>query len=66
MKKQEEKCPICSKDNNCCFSLDKNLGNCWCSKESFPKEVFDQIPSEELYKTCICKQCLDRIKHSLN
>lgn len=57
-----ECCPICSRDNNCCHSMDKSLGECWCSKESFPKEIFDLVPVEQLRKTCICKKCLDRFK----
>ena len=52
------RCPICGKDNNCCYSLDKNLGVCWCTQEFFPDEIFSLVPLEERRKSCICKDCL--------
>lgn len=64
LKNRGEKCPICGNDNNCCCSLDKKLGICWCSQESFPKGIFDKVPREHLYQTCICKDCLDKFKQS--
>ncbi|KMY54496.1 hypothetical protein AC623_11710 [Bacillus sp. FJAT-27231] len=60
-----ENCPICNRANHCCNSMDKNLGICWCSQESFPKEIFDLVPPEQLRKTCICKNCLDQFKSQL-
>ncbi|KAB7705649.1 hypothetical protein F9802_14075 [Bacillus aerolatus] len=60
-----ESCPICSKSNNCCNSIDKSLGICWCSQEFFPKEIFELVPPEQLRKTCICKDCLDRFKEAM-
>ncbi|RST57102.1 cysteine-rich CWC family protein [Siminovitchia terrae] len=64
MKNKGEECPICGHHNNCCYSLDKKLGICWCSQESFPKEIFEQVPHEYLYKTCICKNCLEKFKNN--
>jgi hypothetical protein len=51
-------CPICGKHNNC--------GNhsCWCSKEVFPSGIFDLVPVNQLRKSCICKECLDKFKES--
>ncbi|MFP3124509.1 MULTISPECIES: cysteine-rich CWC family protein [Bacillaceae] len=49
-------CPICSKSNNC------GSHSCWCSKEVFPSGIFDLVPANQLRKSCICKECLDRFK----
>lgn len=58
-------CPICGKGNNCCNSLDKSLGICWCNEKSFPRKIFDLVPEEELRKSCICKTCLETFKEQL-
>ncbi|QGQ48688.1 cysteine-rich CWC family protein [Metabacillus sediminilitoris] len=50
------KCPICSKGNNCGYH------SCWCTKEYFPKEIFELVPDNQLRKSCICKECLDKFK----
>ncbi|RST73142.1 hypothetical protein D4T97_014350 [Siminovitchia acidinfaciens] len=62
MQSKEEKCPFCGKGNNCCNTLDKNLGICWCSKESFPQGIFELLPADQVIKVCICKSCLDEYK----
>ncbi|MGM7722260.1 cysteine-rich CWC family protein [Metabacillus sp. Hm71] len=49
-------CPICGKYNNCGYE------SCWCSKECFPREIFDLLPEHQLRKSCICKECLDYFK----
>ncbi|MBD8005055.1 cysteine-rich CWC family protein [Bacillus norwichensis] len=64
MKSKDEECPICGHLNKCCYSQNKKLGICWCSEEAFPKEIFEQVPQEYLFKTCICKKCLEKFKNS--
>ncbi|WP_299090046.1 cysteine-rich CWC family protein [uncultured Metabacillus sp.] len=49
-------CPICGKYNNCGYE------SCWCSKECFPREIFDLLPEHQLRRSCICKECLDHFK----
>ncbi|WP_169794082.1 cysteine-rich CWC family protein, partial [Alicyclobacillus acidiphilus] len=36
-------------------------GTCWCDRESFPKKIFDKIPSKGSEKTCICQNCLEKL-----
>ncbi|WP_041075939.1 cysteine-rich CWC family protein [Bacillus sp. OxB-1] len=62
MKTIVEVCPICGKGNNCCNGKEKSLGDCWCTQESFPQEIFDEVPADQLRKTCICQDCLDSFK----
>ncbi len=57
-----KKCPICGKGNNCINVTSKPHGTCWCSNEYFPKEIFELIPAQQLRKSCICKDCLDKFK----
>ncbi|MCZ2257378.1 cysteine-rich CWC family protein [Sporosarcina sp. G11-34] len=57
-----ETCPLCNQSNNCCNSKDKSLGICWCNEESFPREIFNQVPPDQLRKLCICKSCLEKFK----
>ncbi|WP_370569623.1 cysteine-rich CWC family protein [Sporosarcina sp. BP05] len=52
-------CPICKDNNNCCNSIGKSLGICWCSGEFFPKAILELVPYDQLRKSCICKKCLD-------
>ncbi|WP_019415546.1 cysteine-rich CWC family protein [Paenisporosarcina sp. TG20] len=55
-------CPICNKINHCGNELGEPT--CWCSKQFFPKEIFKLVSNEKLYKSCICKECLNKsIKH---
>ncbi|WP_231597612.1 cysteine-rich CWC family protein [Bacillus sp. SA1-12] len=49
-------CPFCNKNNNCGYE------SCWCSKEFFPREIFDLLPEQQLRKSCICQACLDHFK----
>jgi len=53
-------CPICGKPNNCARVRDPNASDCWCSKQKFPKSIFDQIPDDQRRKACICRDCLER------
>ncbi|WP_083511908.1 MULTISPECIES: cysteine-rich CWC family protein [Alicyclobacillus] len=55
------KCPICGGDNNCGNVAGKPHGTCWCDRESFPKKIFDKIPSKGSEKTCICQNCLEKL-----
>ncbi|WP_416826329.1 cysteine-rich CWC family protein [Ectobacillus polymachus] len=55
-------CPLCGKDNNCGNISGKPHGTCWCNDESFPKEIFEMVPPEQLRKACICKECLTKFK----
>ena len=56
------KCPICGKDNHCVNAGEHREGTCWCDKEDFPRGIFQEIPLEELGKTCICKDCLEEFR----
>nr|WP_090977053.1 cysteine-rich CWC family protein [Paenibacillus sp. CF384] len=57
--KAANECPICRKRNNC-------EGNhaCWCSSEEFPEGIFELVPAEQLNKSCICMECLNKFKRS--
>lgn len=60
---KNDHCPLCGNDNRCCHSQDmKSLGTCWCTKEEFPKKIFDQVPPEYVRKLCICKDCVEAFK----
>ncbi|MFD1706604.1 cysteine-rich CWC family protein [Siminovitchia sediminis] len=58
----EQTCPICKNIHPCHYSPDKNFPNCWCAKESFPQKLFEHVPKDHLYKTCVCKECMADIK----
>jgi hypothetical protein len=55
-------CPICGMDNNCCNLTDMRQEECWCNKELFPSGIFNNVPSDQLRKSCICKDCLDKFR----
>lgn len=58
-------CPICGRENKCMMTEEGEASNhCWCTVENFPKEIFEVVPEEYLYKHCICKNCLDKFKAS--
>ncbi|WP_343065382.1 cysteine-rich CWC family protein [Bacillus benzoevorans] len=54
-------CPICGEENGCMSGKEEH-GNCWCDKETFPKEIFASVPEESRNKHCVCKKCLDQYK----
>ncbi|WP_091187483.1 cysteine-rich CWC family protein [Paenibacillus catalpae] len=56
------RCPICKEDNKCGNLAGIPAGSCWCSKETFPQVVFEQIPPEWLGKACVCQACLHKLK----
>ncbi|MCR8657501.1 cysteine-rich CWC family protein [Paenibacillus endoradicis] len=58
------KCPICSNDNKCGNLSSARNTKCWCSKEMFSKEIFEMIPADQLGKSSICKDCLDKYNKS--
>ncbi|GLX66479.1 cysteine-rich CWC family protein [Paenibacillus glycanilyticus] len=55
-------CPICKGNNQCGNLQGLPAGECWCSKETFPKAVFERIPPELSGKACVCQACLERLK----
>ncbi|MDE5413469.1 cysteine-rich CWC family protein [Alkalihalobacterium chitinilyticum] len=63
MKIDVKKCPLCYEVNHC--GNEETQSACWCSKESFPKEIFELIPKDQLHRSCICQNCLDQFKRSL-
>jgi len=56
-------CPICGMGNNCGNVAEKPHGTCWCDKAVFPPEIFEKIPSTGSVKTCICQNCLEKLKN---
>ncbi|WP_309863841.1 cysteine-rich CWC family protein [Desmospora profundinema] len=56
-------CPICGLDNDCGNLSGKPRGTCWCSRESFPDEIFDLVPSHQMNQSCICRDCLSAFKN---
>ncbi|HEX6594221.1 MAG TPA: cysteine-rich CWC family protein [Bacillota bacterium] len=64
VEKKQTHCPICGGDNNCCYSMYKRRGICWCTKESFPDGIFSLVPIEKRRKSCICKDCLQSYKET--
>ena len=57
-------CPLCDQPNQCGkedprYKID---GRCWCVTEIIPRDIFKLVPADKLYKTCICKKCLDKFK----
>ncbi|WAH39716.1 cysteine-rich CWC family protein [Alicyclobacillus fastidiosus] len=59
-------CPLCGMDNHCGNVAGKPHGTCWCDKEVFPKEIFEKRPLNQSEKSCICQNCLDKFKQSIN
>lgn len=58
----QRNCPFCGMDNQCGHAAGAPHGSCWCDNEFFPEEIFDQLPSDALAKTCICQNCLTAFK----
>ncbi|QYR19405.1 cysteine-rich CWC family protein [Paenibacillus sp. sptzw28] len=57
-------CPICNQDNNCGRVAGCPDGACWCSKQFFPREIFETLPLDQVGKSCICLDCLAKFKHN--
>ncbi len=55
--RKAELCPLCQKNNNCYMANTLSSEVCWCFEADFPKEIFEQLPSDR-EKICICKNCL--------
>lgn len=58
-KLDEDICPLCGKPNHCEHHTggpDQN--KCWCHKYSIPREIFQIVPKDALFKACICEECL--------
>ncbi|MGA9174339.1 MAG: cysteine-rich CWC family protein [Thermoactinomyces sp.] len=55
-------CPICGQDNACGNLSDRPHETCWCTDEIFPREIFALVPPEQLNKSCICRDCLEKFK----
>nr|WP_130613985.1 cysteine-rich CWC family protein [Cohnella abietis] len=55
-------CPLCGKGNNCGNLSGLPQGSCWCSKATFPPDIFKSVPPELINKTCICKSCLENFE----
>ncbi|UUZ97166.1 cysteine-rich CWC family protein [Paenibacillus sp. P25] len=51
-------------DNGCGNLAGKPHGTCWCSRETFPEEIFAALPQDRLGLACICRGCLERFKSS--
>jgi hypothetical protein len=67
MSKETDKalnCPLCGKDNRCGNVAGLPIDACWCSKLSFPPNIFNQIPKDQLNKSCICQACLEKFKEN--
>lgn len=62
---KEKKCPLCGKDNHCGNLAEGSHEACWCSKETFPQQIFELVPQEQQGAACICKECLDKFKETL-
>ncbi|MEH7119136.1 cysteine-rich CWC family protein [Neobacillus vireti] len=57
-------CPLCGEENKCMTGSTEE-GGCWCTKPSFPNEIFELLPVESLRKHCICLQCLNKFKEEM-
>ncbi|MBQ0721495.1 MAG: cysteine-rich CWC family protein [Gammaproteobacteria bacterium] len=51
-------CPLCRQANHC--GQEKNQTQCWCKAEDiqFPAQLIQQLPADQVGKSCICKACL--------
>ncbi|WP_188432715.1 cysteine-rich CWC family protein [Kroppenstedtia guangzhouensis] len=56
--KRPKYCPICGQENGC--GRGERQGSCWCTREYFPKGIFEWVPPDQLRKSCICIDCLKR------
>jgi len=52
------KCPLCGEPNACARVLCHNQCECWCARQSFPRELLDRVPAEAKDRACICAACL--------
>ena len=59
------KCPLCGEPNQCASAADPSANKCWCEPKEFPRELLDQIPSDAIYKVCICSECLERFQENV-
>ncbi|MFB5189316.1 cysteine-rich CWC family protein [Alicyclobacillus fastidiosus] len=59
-------CPLCGMDNHCGNVAGQPHGTCWCDKEVFPNEIFEQLPMSRSECSCICQNCLDQCKQSID
>lgn len=51
-------CPICGQENGC--GIGEPRETCWCTHAYFPKGIFAKVPPDQLRKSCICKECLEK------
>jgi hypothetical protein len=54
------KCPLCGGPNQCALAADPTATECWCDTLTFPRDLLDQIPSDAVRKTCVCKECFEQ------
>lgn len=52
-------CPICGEENHCMMQGDAE-GECWCTKETFPEQIFQLVPPADRHKRCICERCVKK------
>ncbi|AVK95390.1 cysteine-rich CWC family protein [Lysinibacillus sphaericus] len=55
---EEQRCPICGKENHC--GVVEGQKTCWCMTEKFPEGIIKAISEEP--KKCICQNCLHTYK----
>lgn len=51
-------CPRCEQPNQCAFSKEPEVRDCWCNKLTIPRPVLDRIENEWGNSSCLCKCCL--------
>ncbi|WP_373231122.1 cysteine-rich CWC family protein [Cohnella sp.] len=57
-------CPLCGMTNNCGRLAGLPPEACWCSRQSFPAQIFERLPQDQLNKSCICQACLEKFKET--
>ncbi|WP_279326059.1 cysteine-rich CWC family protein [Bacillus sp. FJAT-47783] len=59
-------CPICGEENKCMAGTQEQW-NCWCGKQgTFPKGIFEFVPTESNGKHCICENCVNTFREQSN
>lgn len=58
-------CPICKEPNHCAFATGKDPSTCWCMTTTVPEGLLDQMPKQQLGRSCVCKNCIEKLKKKL-
>ncbi len=59
----EQRCPVCSKPNDCRIAAGHSYkGVCWCNESSVPSHILKFV-AEKLETACFCRRCFDSLAY---